>query len=98
MALNVKLAFVILGLLFGMMVIAGVALMVNVLLYGIGDSMADNLGVNTSTPYTSSVTMQRSAVSTSSTIMTFLPWLGVGLAIIGAIGIGGILNYAKTRV
>ena len=98
MALNVKLAFVILGLLFGMMLIAGVALMVNVLLYGIGDSMADALAVNTSTPYTSSVSMQESSVSTSNTVMTFLPWLGVGLAIIGAIGIGGILKFAKARI
>ena len=98
MALDVKLAFVILGLLFGMMVIGGIALMINVLLFGIGDSVADNLGANLSGVYNDSTTMQNSAINTSSTIMSFLPWLGVGLAIIGAIGIGGIVAYGKTRI
>ena len=98
MALNVKLAFIILGLLFGMMLIAGVALMTNVLLFGIGDAVADSLGANLTNIYNDSTSMQNSAINTSNTIFTFLPWLGVGLAIIGAIGIGGILTYAKARV
>jgi len=98
MALDVKLAFVILGLLFGMMVVGGIALMINVLLFGIGDSVADNLGANLSGIYNDSTTMQNSAISTSNTIFSFLPWLGVGLAIIGAIGIGGIVAYGKARI
>lgn len=96
MALNVGTAKSILTVLFVMMLIAGIALLVNVLLFGIGDQAADALAVNLSSAYNDSVTTQSTAISTTSTIMGFLPWLAIGFVIIGAVGVGGLLKFSKT--
>ena len=61
------------------MIFGGIAIVLNPLLFGVGDQMAGSMGVNTSSVYNSSSTMQNTAVSTGNTVMQFLPWLGIGL-------------------
>jgi len=96
MALNEKLAFTVLALIFGIMLISGIALLVNILLFGIADQAADAMGTNLSQAYNASVAAQNSAIGNYSTVMVFLPWLGIGLAVIGAIGIGKIMDVLKS--
>ena len=76
---NVKLiGLVTLTLLF----LAALSIIIAPTLYGVGSKVAGGLGVNTTTTFNNTVSATESSASVMSTVFTFLPWLGVGIAII----------------
>jgi len=77
-------------LVFGLLLIAGIGAMIVPILTGI----AGQVGTATSTSATATFNATReataSSASTIATVFGFLPWLGVGLVLIGALKLGKV--------
>jgi len=76
-----KIGTIVLSLLF----IAVIAVLVIPIMYGVGDKAATSMGVDNATTYTNLVSGLENTSSTEKDVFTFLPWLGVGVVILGAI-------------
>jgi len=68
-----------------LLLIAVIAVLIIPIMYGVGDKAATSMGVSTSTTYNNSVLALESTSSTQKDVFSFLPWLGVGVVILGAI-------------
>ncbi len=71
--------------------IAGVALLIIPILVGVGEQSATALSVNTGNTYGNLTAAMESTAATTASVFSFLPWLGVGLVVAGAFGLGKML-------
>ena len=74
-----------------LVVLAGISVLLVSVLLGSGSSAATALGVGAETSVTNANTALSNTATVQGTLFGFLPWLGVGLAVIGALGLRKVI-------
>jgi len=84
---------VILGLIAAIMIVFGVLFVFNSIIYGVGAETGGAMGVNTSEVYNESQAAYVTTVQTGGTVASILPWFGILMILIGAFGLGYLLDF-----
>jgi len=78
-------------LVLGLVLLAGIGTLLVPLLLGIGASAGSALSVDTTTAYNESLYALENVTEAEGSVFSFLPWLGVGLVVMAALGIRKIM-------
>ena len=76
---------------FLLLVMAGIATLMVPILLGAGTKAAEAMSVNATLSYNETVGALEDSTSAQGTVFQFLPWLGVGFVVIGALGLKKVL-------
>jgi len=79
------------SLVLSLVVIAGLSVLMVSVLLGSGTQAATALGNTAETSVTNANTALSNTATAQGTLFSFLPWLGVGLAVIGALGLKKVI-------
>ena len=85
MRINPSTAKIIAGVVLGLVVIAGLGMVLTPVFLGIGTKAATAMSVSTTDVYNNSTALLNTVADTENDIFTFLPWLGVGLIVLGMV-------------